>query len=217
MSAHPPHKQLKTIRDCLGITQQKAAAMLGVSYPYFLSVETGQREISQPLIAKIGNAFGVTGIKAKNAKPMIRDPKTRNLVPFTKQRYLEFTAAPPRFFIDPEYTFEPKGKVVAPTVDDYARCAHALLAAAEEQRTLHPTIAGFAKWFSESVTSDAVFESLKRKFDEMFPGQRKRSEAFLALTVEWGKIVEDQHFKHQLRAAARAKRARTKRGRRSSR
>lgn len=210
MSAHTPHKQLKTIRGRLGITQQKAAAMVGVGYPYFLSIETGQREISQPLIAKIENTFGVTGIKAKDAEPMIRDPKTRNLMPFTKERYLEFAAAPPRFFIDPDLTFDPKGKVVAPTVKDYARCAHALLAAAEEQRTLHPTISGFTKWFSESLTSDAMFESLKRKFDEMFPGQRKRSSAFLALTVEWGKMVEDQHYKHQVRAATRAERARTK-------
>lgn len=214
MSAHTPHKQLKTIRNRLGITQQKAAAMLSISYPYFLSIETGQREISQPLITKIADTFGVRGIKDKNAEPMVRDPKTRKLVPFTRERYLEFVAAPPRFFIDEEYTLGGKAKVVAPAVADYARCAHALLAAAEEQRMLHPTIAGFAKWFSESLRSDAIFESLKRKFDELFPGERKRSDAFLALTVEWGMMLEDELFKHQIRAGKRAERARARQARR---
>jgi transcriptional regulator with XRE-family HTH domain len=211
MFASAPHKQLKTLRRRLGITQQKAAAMVGVSYPYFLSVETGQREISTPLIRKIEETFGVTRIVDKETEPMIRDPKTRKLVPFTRKRYLEFAAARPRFFIGPDYTFEPKGKVVAPTVADYARCAHALLAAAEVEGTLHPTVGGFAKWFSESLRSDAVFESLKRKFDELFPGERKRSDAFLALTVEWGKMLDDKLSKHQLRKVKRAQRARTKR------
>ena len=41
MSAHEPHKQLKTIRKRVGITQKTAADMLGVSYPYLLSIETG--------------------------------------------------------------------------------------------------------------------------------------------------------------------------------
>ena len=58
-SVHTPHKQLKAIRKHLGITQRTAAAMLGVSYPYFLSVETGQRELSDPLAGRIARTFGV--------------------------------------------------------------------------------------------------------------------------------------------------------------
>jgi predicted transcriptional regulator len=45
--------QLKKIRSALGITQMKLAEMLGVSYPYLLSVETGQRDMSAQLARKI--------------------------------------------------------------------------------------------------------------------------------------------------------------------
>jgi len=48
-------------------------------------------------------------------------------------------------------------------------------------------LADFFNWFADSITSDAIFENLKRKFDKLFPGERRKSDAFLALTVYWGK------------------------------
>src|SRR5438552_3820666 len=127
MSKHPPHHQLKAIRKLLGITQMRAAQLLGVSYPYFLSVETGQRKLSHPLAHKIAKTFGVKNVGDRNAAPLIRDPKSKRLLDFTKQRYLEYSRGRPSFFI------EDSAKVVTPKLDDYARCAHALLKAAEEQ------------------------------------------------------------------------------------
>jgi len=36
-----------------------------------------------------------------------------------------------------------------------------------------------------------MFESLKRKFDKLFTGERRKSDAFLVLNVFWGKRIED--------------------------
>jgi len=212
MSKHTPHKPLKTIRKQLGITQMRAAQLLGVSYPYFLSVETGQRDLSLPLANKIARTFGVRNIGDKNAEPLIRDSKG-NLVPFTKERFENYISARPSFYIEEDYTSERGGKLVTPTPSDYARCTHALLEAAEEQHKLRPVLADFFDWFTESITSDAMFEGLKRKFDKLFPGERRKSDAFLALTVSWGQHVEDEFWKHRTRLDAAAARA-TKRQKR---
>src|SRR5215471_3584546 len=105
MRAYSPHNQLKTIRKRLGITQMRAAEMLGVSYPYLLSVETGQRALSRALGRKIEMTFGVVGIQDKNAEPMMvdlpgddsedifnlgRDP---GYVPFSKERFEKYASA----------------------------------------------------------------------------------------------------------------------------
>jgi hypothetical protein len=177
----------------------RAAAMLGVSYPYLLSVETGQRELSRSLARKIAKTFGVAQIQEKDAEPMIRDSKSK-LVPFTKQRFENYVSARPSFYIPDEYTLKRGGEIVTPTPRDYARCARALLEVAEEQRTLRPVLFDFFNWFAESITSDAIFESLKRKFDK---GRRGTSDAFSALTAHWGKRVEDELWKHQGRLRAR--------------
>lgn len=121
-------------------------------------------------------------IQDKNAEPMIRDSKGK-LVPFTKERFEEYTSARPSFFIEDESIVERGGTFVTPAPSDYARCTHALLEAVEEQDTLRLVVADFFNWFAESITTDAIFESLKRKFDKLFPGERRRSDAFLALTV----------------------------------
>ena len=219
MQAHKPHKQLKAIRARLGITQMQAAAMLSVSYPYLLSVETGQRELSGPLARKIRRTFGVARIQEKNAEPMIRDPKG-NLVPFTKERFENYILARPSFFIEDDSVVKLDGKLVrggklvTPTPTDYARCTRALLEAVEEHHTLRPVVADFFNWFAESITSEAIFKSLQRKFDELYPGERRRSDAFLALSVFREIRLEDEYLKDRLRLDAAAKRARRKRKRR---
>jgi transcriptional regulator with XRE-family HTH domain len=200
MPAHIPHRQLKRIRAQLHITQEGAAAVLGVSASYFLSVETGQRELSHPLARKVAKTFGVAQIEDKNAEPFICDSEG-NLVPFTKETYLAYCSKRPSFFIE-----ESKRKrVVTPTPADYARCTCALLEAAEDQGTLRPVILDFFDWFAQSISSDAVFTSLQRRFDQRFPKKRKNSAAFLALTMNWARRAEDQVVRRQVRTEARSK------------
>src|SRR5262245_9543564 len=166
MSAHFPHKQLKTIRRRLGITQMRAAAMLGVSYPYLLSVETGQRALSRPLADKVERTFGVVGIQDKRAEPMMVDLKRgdlqeinlgeheERLVPFTKERFKEYASAEwPYYCIDYDYLSKRVDLVVRPMPRDYARCTRALLEAVAEQHMLSPVVAHFHSWFVESITS----------------------------------------------------------------
>jgi len=55
-----PHIRLKKLRKIIGLTQVKLAEKCGVSYPYLLSVETGQRSISENLAKRISFATGVS-------------------------------------------------------------------------------------------------------------------------------------------------------------
>src|ERR1700681_3212856 len=126
MSAHNPHRQLKTIRKRLGITQKTAARMLGVSYPYLLSIETGQRDLSGPLAGRIARTFGVNRIFEKDKDPFIRDGKG-NLVPFTKELYEQYRTRQPSYYIEDEE------RVVRPTAAQYAQCTQALFEAAQQQ------------------------------------------------------------------------------------
>jgi hypothetical protein len=191
----------------------QAAAILGVSYPYLLSIETGQRALSRPLARKIERTFGVVRVQDKNAEPMMVDlrgydseeidlGREPDLVPFTRERFEKYASAD-----WPVYYLEEDDKVVRPMPGDYARCTAALLEAVAEQHMLRPVITDFHSWFAKSIMSDAILESFKRKFDQLFPGQRKKSDAFLALTVYWGKRVEDKVSRHEQRLAAAAKRA----------
>jgi hypothetical protein len=176
-------------------------------------LKQGSVKLAAPWRARLRKSFGVSGIRDKNAEPLIRDPHTRQLVPFTKERHKEFTTAPPRFFIPDEYTTKRGGEIVTPTLTDYARCAHALLAAAQEQGALRPAVSTFARWFASVIVNDAMYESLKRQFDKLFPRQRTRNDAFLALTVHWWKGVEHEIGRHEFRAQKRAARARQKKKR----
>jgi hypothetical protein len=155
------------------------------------------------LAGKIARTFGVARIWEADALPIIRNSKGA-FVPFTKAEYQRYRTARPSFFID--------GQRVTPTADDYAQCARALLAAAEEQGELRPVVTDFVNWFANSISSDAILDSLKRNFDRLFPDQRKKSAAFLALTVTWGNRVEDDAAKWQERKAKAAKIAKRKRG-----
>jgi transcriptional regulator with XRE-family HTH domain len=55
-----PHLRLKNLRKIIQITQQKLAEKCGISYPYLLSVETGQRVMSEKLAKRISFATGVS-------------------------------------------------------------------------------------------------------------------------------------------------------------
>ena len=86
-----------------------------------------------------------------------------------------------------------------------------MLDAAQKQGVIRPVLSDFANWFTKNITSDAMFETLKQSFDQLFPGQRQKSDAYLALTVAWGLEVENEVLKNQARKAKAAAHAGTNR------
>src|SRR5262249_54736764 len=137
------------------------------------------------------------------------------LVPFTKERFKEYASAEwPYYCIDYDYLSKRVDLVVRPMPRDYARCTRALLEAVAEQHMLSPVVAHFHSWFVESITSEAILESFTRKFDELFPGKRKKSDAFLALTAYWASRRENEKSKQRKRLDAAALRAAKKRKKR---
>lgn len=54
------HDRLKKLRKIIGFTQKKLAEKCGVSYPYFLAVETGQRKITETFALRVSFATGVS-------------------------------------------------------------------------------------------------------------------------------------------------------------
>jgi DNA-binding XRE family transcriptional regulator len=199
-----PHKQLKIMRERLRITQQTAATMLNVSYPYYLSVETGQRQLSNALGQKIRDTFGLADVSDKLATPKIALGKGVT-DDFTKERYEARLAKRPSFYIPEDNV------VVTPTLGDYARCTHALLLAAEKRRRLKAVLQGFFEWARQSLSSDEMLDAFRDSFNEIFPGELAKSEAFLAVTTHWGLPLEDEVFRQEERRAARNTRQRKKR------
>ena len=204
-----PHTQLKKIRSELHISQARTAALLGIRYQYYVSVETGQRELSKTLAARIGDTFGVARINQKHERPFMRGPRGTQR-PFSKRAYEEYASKPPAF------RDHDAGIVMTPTVEDYARSAHALLEAARRQLLLRPVLVGFFDWFARSIGGDRMFERLKQCFDELYPGQRKKSAAYYALTLNWGARDEEDIHRLLERRAAAAERAAAKRKRQRS-
>jgi len=184
--------------------------MLGVGYAYFLSVETGQRKLSHPLADKITKVFGVQDIAQKNAEPQIR-AATGALVPFTREEYLRYKRTRPSFWIDADYTDGETPLRVTPTPEEYGQCAAALLDAAEKQGLIRPVLFDFANWFIKNINSDAMLDSLKQSFDDLFPGELAKNDAFLALTVKWGLGVENEVLQNQARKDKAAAHAAAKR------
>jgi transcriptional regulator with XRE-family HTH domain len=179
MSVYTPNAKLRKIRKELGLTQERIAAELGVAYPYYLSIETGQRKLSVSLGDKIAKTFGVANIRGESPVPLIRD-RNNKLVPFTKERYLDYLGERPSFFL--------KGgkRLVRPAPFDYGRSVHALLQAAEEQGTIGPMLADLFDWFKRSISSNAdLLESFQHHFERKYPGQMSQNEAFLALKNYW--------------------------------
>src|SRR4030095_466686 len=101
---YEPHQQLRTIRKALHKTQKQLAEMLGVSYPYLLSVETGQRDMSEPLARKITWLFGLTSsIRDKEAQPMTWDRVAKKQAPFSSDTFRRHGVQLPTFRI-PDHT-----------------------------------------------------------------------------------------------------------------
>ena len=184
MPVHEPHTQLKKIRRELGLTQMQAAARLGISYPYFLSIETGQREMSHAVAAEIQRKFGVATIKDKNAPPLIRIGG--QLLPFTRERYHEFLHRRPAFFLEDE------NRVVKPRIEHFARCAHAILAAAQKRNNLSPTLSSFLAWTTSCLNDEGMYEAFKQSFEELYPGQKTAAAAVIA-TAWLDKLRQAMH------------------------
>jgi transcriptional regulator with XRE-family HTH domain len=202
MATHHPHKQLKRIRSVLGITQKDAAQMLGVSYPYFLSIETGQRQLSAPLAGRIAGTFGVVRIFNRDEEPLMRGPKGR-LVPFTKELYQQRRSRPHTYYL------EDVGQVVRPTAAQYGQCVQALLEACQERGTTGRTLADFFVWFEQGISGDNDYEAFKRAFDRIAKG--RRTDAFWALTDYRADQLDRLVGEQQERMAKRAEWARQKR------
>jgi hypothetical protein len=179
---------------------------LGIDPQYLISVETGQRELSKTLAAKIATTFGVARIQKKHEMPMMRGSKGA-LRPFSKNAFEEYASTPPSFR-EPD-----TGRMLKPTVEDYVRSAHALLEAAHRQNLLRPVLFDFFDWFQRTIIDDTMFERLKECFDELFPGQRRTSDAYLALTINWGERDEDDIRRLLERREGAAERAAAKRKR----
>lgn len=98
MGTRTPHYGLKRLRKILGreMTQEKFAARIGVSYPYLLSIETGQREMTMAVAKRITMAFGVDprSMIAPNGIPMRLADKEVGLVPFAAEPAAAFRAGP---------------------------------------------------------------------------------------------------------------------------
>jgi transcriptional regulator with XRE-family HTH domain len=60
MKKRAPNLRLKTVRKIVDDTQKEFARRIGVSYPYVLSVETGQRGMSRSLAELVLRATGVS-------------------------------------------------------------------------------------------------------------------------------------------------------------
>jgi transcriptional regulator with XRE-family HTH domain len=174
---YEPHRQLKLIRKALGKTQQQLAHDLQVSYPYLLSVETGQRNMSDALARKISWFFGLPGvmqIRFKRASPMCWDPVKEDVVRFTKEAFERYRSRRPAFHL------RSTGTLVSPPLFGYAKALRALLESAEEQGRLAEILRGFFEWFSSCVATDAQRADFDLWYRKIYPkGDSSAKEALL--------------------------------------
>lgn len=154
---YAPHAQLKKIRGALGITQMKLAEMLGVSYPYLLSVETGQRDMSAQLARKISWLVGVPSgqLRKKTAPPMAWDPTLKKLVPFSKETFERRKTQLLTFAPNPD---DPD-QLVTPSLEGYATAFHAMLDSAQKGGRLGTVLQGFFELFAENFSSDTALDA----------------------------------------------------------
>jgi len=144
--------------------------MLGVSYPYLLSVETGQRDMSEPLARKISWLVGVRRIRDKKAPPMIWDRVSRKLVPFSSVTFQKHSARLPTFRI-PDNTAASEEQVT-PTLKGYTKAFHALLDSAFSNRRLGAVLQRFFELFAENVPSDAAIDAFQASYRKLYPGDK---------------------------------------------
>ena len=156
--------------------------------------------MSGDVAEEIRDRFGAAHIKDKNAAPKIR--VGRELVPFTRKRYDDYLRKRPAFYIEEDRS------VVTPTVADFARCAHAILATAEEHGGGAPVIKKFLRWTTQMLDSDAALERFKKSFDKLFPGARAKSDAYLVVTTAWAPKLEEDVQAEERRRAGRRERQR---------
>jgi hypothetical protein len=176
---YQPHQQLKTIRRTLQQTQKQfATEMLRVSYPYFLSVETGQRAMSESLARKIGWLVGVSSaglLNNKNAKPMSFDDTSKKLVPFSLETYRQHCAQFPTFAA-PDMHEE-----VTPSLEGYAKAFHVVLDSAMSMHRLGAVLSNFFKFFADSITSGASVGAFHASLQKLYPEDPEAAKAAVAL------------------------------------
>jgi transcriptional regulator with XRE-family HTH domain len=166
---YEPHLQLKTIRKKLGKTQKQLAEMLGVSYPYLLSVETGQRDMSEPLARKISWLFGLSSpIRNKKATPMSWDHVSKKLVPFSAETFRKHASQPPTFRIETDDTADTPDRVT-PTLKGYTKAFHALLDSAAKTGRLGAVLESFFTLFAENIPSDAAIDAFQASYRKLHP------------------------------------------------
>jgi transcriptional regulator with XRE-family HTH domain len=165
MSRYNPHRQLREIRGALGKTQKELAQMLDVSYPYFLSVETGQRDLSEPLAHRITWLFGLTSrIRDKNARPMTWDQVARKEVPFSAKTFEKHSIQLPMFRI-PGIS----DQATPTTLARYAKAFHALLDSAKETERLTPVLHGCFELFAENLLSEDAIKAFRASYRKLYP------------------------------------------------
>jgi len=152
-----PHMQLKRIRAALNITQTQFAEMLHVSYPYLIAVETGQRDLSAELASKISWSVGVQSVRLRNksAEPMVVDPASEKLVPFSKQTFERRKTELPTFAPNP---LDPS-ETVTPSLKEYANAFRAMLHSAQKNGQLGGLLEGFFELFAENFSSPAAINA----------------------------------------------------------
>jgi DNA-binding XRE family transcriptional regulator len=165
---YEPHQQLRTIRKALHKTQKQLAEMLGVSYPYLLSVETGQRDMSEPLARKITWLFGLSSsIRDKQARPMIWDRVSTKSVPFSAGTFQKHSTQLPTFRMPDD-----SGDIVTPTLKGYTKAFHALLDSAVSNRRLGAVLQSFFDLFAQNVSSDAAIDAFQASYRKLYPGDQ---------------------------------------------
>ena len=193
---YTPHLQLKTIRKKLAKTQKQLAEMLGISYPYLLSVETGQRDMSEPLARKISWLVGVpfSRIQEKTATAMSWDPASKKLVPFSAESFRKYTSQLPTFRID---TGDSKDRVT-PTLKGYAKAFHAVLDSAAKTGRLGAVLKSFFTLFNENVRSDAAIDAFQASYRRLYPkdsGDAQRALVGYIYDIQDGQISRPKKSK----------------------
>ena len=180
---YQPHQQLRTIRKTLEKTQKQFAEMLEVSYPYLLSVETGQRPMSDALARKIAWAVGVTNIapESKTATPLSFDNQSKKLVSFSLETYRQHRAQLPKFRTSGD-------EDVTPSVAGYAKVFHVVLDVAMSTHRLGLVFPRFLDFFSDTINSGALVGEFHHSLQKLYP---KDAEALKAATA----VLAQTHIK----------------------
>jgi transcriptional regulator with XRE-family HTH domain len=173
-----PHYQLKKIRKTLGKTQKEFAEMLGVSYPYFLSVETGQRAMSEAVARKIDWLVGVSSaalLKSKKAKPMSFDAGSKTFVPFSLETYTQHRAQFPNFPLPDSQ------KEITPSLEGYAKVFHVVLDSAVSMHRLPEALDRFFKFFADNISSGSLLGAFHASLQKLYPDDPEAATAAVAL------------------------------------